>query len=884
MGCCSGSVSFAKLVGPSRRGPLLSVLVAGLLLATQAPAQPNFRIGAIFLPAEAAVGDTFRPNVEVRNTGNANTTLYWSTGLLLLDPGATALPASPQFPGSADTGNNGSVPAGETRTWVGFVPTRGMALGSYKLGARADNANGIVELDETDNDAVSAGTIRLVTPTADLIVDRFQSPSRASRGDAIPMTATLKNIGTGPARFPSDCGFYISTDTTITREDRGLSGGGTYPGLPPGQTARLESCCVVIPADLAPGQYYVGAVADLYDAVGETNKANNGSPQPVALTVTSPGADLIVTTVQASAAAARIGDPIEVTATIKNQGAVSTPRGFSAIVALAQGRQATTTDPVVKYELVSALESGATSQVVFAGGSIPRNLAPGPYKLTVVADASFSIGESDETNNAFSVDFTVQPASADLRVDSVNAGPAAFRSTLFSAGAVVSNRGTGPAGAFLVTGYLSSDVTVTTQDQAMGESYEGGLAASTTAAITLSAIVPASLAPGSYTYGVIVDSRDDVVETNESNNVRAASGTVLLSQATADLTIESVQMPASVSAGDLFVATATVRNRGTGDVTTPFRVELLVSADVTLTVADTGIGRFDVASLAAGAAVTETFYAKVPRSIAPGTYTAGALADFDATVGETDETNNARAASGRFAISAPAADLVIDQFVFPASASVSSAFPATAVVRNRGSGNVVPDFNVGFVLSTDTTFTGADLILRGTTVRGLAAGQTFRAQESLTVPGAVAPGNYFAFAVADLYDDAGEIDETNNVSSRPFVVTPPPNVDLSVTAVRHDAARVSVGDSFPVTLTVHNAGPGATAAPFDLSVVLALRRQNGSPDPVVRSEVGRAPVALLAAGENRTLSFFVASNGALAPATYVMLGVADPENQIAETD
>ncbi|HJQ24554.1 MAG TPA: CARDB domain-containing protein [Blastocatellia bacterium] len=94
----------------------------------------------------------------------------------------------------------------------------------------------------------------------------------------------------------------------------------------------------------------------------------------------------------------------------------------------------------------------------------------------------------------------------------------------------VLNQGRKPAGAFRIHYYLSPDRTITPDDLDTGATSEvAGLAPGETIRCNTSVDLPASLAPGAYYLGVVVDDQETVAEADESNNV-AAFGPVTIKE------------------------------------------------------------------------------------------------------------------------------------------------------------------------------------------------------------------------------------------------------------------------------------------------------------------------------------------------------------------
>jgi len=109
------------------------------------------------------------------------------------------------------------------------------------------------------------------------------------------------------------------------------------------------------------------------------------------------GPDLVVTAVSTTATTVTYGDPITVTATVKNQGNVASA-ACDAIVALSANTIASPQDPAVITLPVVALGPGATQTFTAMVGVVP-DMPPGLYRIAGFADSGYAVSEKDETNN-----------------------------------------------------------------------------------------------------------------------------------------------------------------------------------------------------------------------------------------------------------------------------------------------------------------------------------------------------------------------------------------------------------------------------------------------------------------------------------------------------
>ncbi|MFE9888711.1 discoidin domain-containing protein [Streptomyces scopuliridis] len=221
----------------------------------------------------------------------------------------------------------------------------------------------------------------------------------------------------------------------------------------------------------------------------------------------APNPDLQVTAVGATPAAPVESDPITLSATVRNSGAVAAPA--STVEFQLGGSKAATAS-------VGALAAGASATVTADIG--PRDA--GSYQLGAVADPANAIIEQNETNNSYTspTALVVKPvSSSDLVAATVStspSSPSAGDTVTFSV--VVKNQGTvaSAAGAHGITLSLldSKGATVKTLTGA----YNGTIAAgATTPPVGLGTWAAAN---GSYTVKVVLADDTNELPVKRANN------------------------------------------------------------------------------------------------------------------------------------------------------------------------------------------------------------------------------------------------------------------------------------------------------------------------------------------------------------------------------
>src|SRR5438128_1166083 len=102
----------------------------------------------------------------------------------------------------------------------------------------------------------------------------------------------------------------------------------------------------------------------------------------------------------------------------------------------------------------------------------------------------------------------------DLDPYAVDAPASALRGSTVSVFTDVDNHGSSPSGSYTVAYYLSTDSTITTSDIWLKSVSRTSIAAWTYQQWNESVVIPASMTPGNYYLGVVVDPFGAIAETN----------------------------------------------------------------------------------------------------------------------------------------------------------------------------------------------------------------------------------------------------------------------------------------------------------------------------------------------------------------------------------
>lgn len=261
--------------------------------------------------------------------------------------------------------------------------------GRYALYVVIDPDDLVVESDELNNTG-DWQAFDLHGPDVAITAIEADATS-AFVGRTMPVRVELNNKGIARA---SDFTFsvYLSPNDVITLRDERIY---TSQRITlEGRTSRSILEAAHIPADVEPGEYYVGVIVDAEGLLLETDRGNNIRRTEGTLTVTAPIADLTVSDV-ATVTAAPAGEPVPVSAVVSNLGAADTEFAWAVVLS--------------SNEIVSPLDrrliEGRSS--VAAGKQrslsldvrLPPSLSPGQYTVGVLVDPDDEVPEVNEANN-----------------------------------------------------------------------------------------------------------------------------------------------------------------------------------------------------------------------------------------------------------------------------------------------------------------------------------------------------------------------------------------------------------------------------------------------------------------------------------------------------
>ena len=427
-------------------------------------------------------------------------------------------------------------------------------------------------------------TAKAITITApDLQVDSLVIPGSAALGKTIELNWTVRNAGDGIATQNWRDRFYLSTDSTISNDDRLLwtENIENVTPLTPGATY-TKNAIATLPLDsnLSEGTYYILFRTDVEEKQLEVSKTNNTASTSRFLTL-PPLPDLVVSEVKAPTTEFS-GQRIQVSWTILNQGNSVANDTWSEQIYLSS-------DQIISNGNDQLMKTVQFTGIIQAGQSVTRIQEitlpidwSGNYWIVVTTDAGNQVYEhTQESNNttisAQPINISLSPFP-NLQVTSITPPLSAASGNQTEVSWTVKNTGTGATNApyWYDEIWLSNDNILDSSDYYLGkkvnpsylspgESYSSSVISTLPQGIDgnwqfiVKTDAPFSTWGSNYPNGLVYEYNQ------EDDNIKVASPTSVQLTAPPDLQVTKVTVaPTSPFSGQQVTLNWTITNKGLG--------------------------------------------------------------------------------------------------------------------------------------------------------------------------------------------------------------------------------------------------------------------------------------------------------------------------------
>ena len=646
----------------------------------------------------------------------------------------------------------------------------------YWVWVYADSGLAVDEFDEFNNVTRSSTKVNVTTGTLPIdleVTEPVLSGTTFMPGSPVNVSTTLSNTGTLDAP-PFELTVVLSPDPQIDAGDMALHTA-TFDGLAAGASAP-QSFDVDVPADVINRPWYLGVIADATNANNETAEANNRAAYGASTVLTTGGSGCTEDANEPNDSDAE-ATPISVGTLASLQLCGATTDWFRIDLG-AGDRLSSTIDfqnvngnldlEVWRMGDQAPLETSNSSSNVESVNS-GYALSAGTYLLRVTLAGSAG-------GNAYELDAAIEDnggAGIDLVPTSVvfgeDGGPYA-QGVAHPVDVTVYNFGMTASTSFDVALYLSADTVVDGGDADLGTTTVASLGSGGNMVDSRSVTIPMSTPDGYYNVIAVADSGDDIGEEVEGNNLFTLQIPVAVgclddlfepNQTTGSATpvgngtYENLEICAGGAAnGDWYAITT-----GPGGT---IDVDMTIDADggdldLFLRLADgsspsdCGTAPNDCDSLSGSNLPEHVQY----TSVAGGTYYVRAEGYTTNTGGYTLTVSGSTGVTPDFVPNGVT--------VTPENASAGDEVQVDGRIKNNSTEDS-PAFDWIVRLSPDATIDGGDTTLA--TVMGeaaLLAGENRLVSKKVTLPGALAAGDYWLGIVADPTGMVEEGSEANNV-------------------------------------------------------------------------------------------------------------------------
>jgi len=348
----------------------------------------------------------------------------------------------------------------------------------------------------------------------DLVVEAITGPETAIPGEKILINTTVRNSGTADAgKFRLSV--YLSKDAMVSDDDIEL-GYGDIVDLAAGK-AREGTAVASIPQNITSGSYYLVAFADSQSGITESDKLNNikSIDVPLVITATPVTTESVVeSTVTSTPTPSSTPTPVPTTVA---------PTPTPTLEPVVTSTPTSTPTPV---QVAATPTPTSTPVPTKIPTPVPTTAVSKSVSVTVAPTAVATPVQAAETKPATSTSSSLLP---DLVVKVRSSGTSGTPGGTFKATTTLTNSGKGNAGAFDVSLYLSADKVISAQDSFLvGKGRIDGLASGKDMVSDTEVPIPESLKPGSYYFGILADSSNEITDANRENNLAFGKSPVVI--------------------------------------------------------------------------------------------------------------------------------------------------------------------------------------------------------------------------------------------------------------------------------------------------------------------------------------------------------------------
>ncbi|NJK86489.1 MAG: hypothetical protein HC906_11495 [Bacteroidales bacterium] len=636
--------------------------------------------------------------------------------------------------------------------------------GLYWLKIVVDTDDEIDETDEENNSILCP--VAIIKPDVDFDIENFsvQKGSNLYAGSSIYLNFYVYNNGLTISP-QNEIGYFLSADTVLNVEEDTLLFISTLYSLA-NEDFYSYSRNINIPNNIEPGNYQLFVFADYLNRIEEENEVNN--IEFIDLTLEPDQVDIGIENAYFYGNIIK-NQSTELNYRIRNFGNKSSG-SFQTAIYLSKDTIVDETDLKLSVKTnysVYAFDYNSYYQYF----SIPNEADTGRYILITKADNLNQLTENDENNNLFFIEINIENPKIDLSVTDLSINNSLAENMYNSFSYTLRNFGSTSSGNFQVRYYLSKDTLFNPIEDSFLGSYNYYSLYGYGSDYENSQIkVPSFI--GSYYFMVVVDLFNDIIETNESNNIMMKL--VTIEESMYDLLFSYASLNKSTfKPGDYLNVNMRIKNQG--NTTSGYEyVTSYLSTDSIKSSNDVYMDQTYVYYLNPSQESNVSNSSYVPTSFKNGKYyvinvinssddnTANNISIVPFTISEQEDTTTIPVEN------------YTDLVLLDTDCNKDSIQPGGRVrltYRIKNEGNLGSSYGwVYHFLSTDDKIDDDDLYLSKVSYSALDINSEFNESYLIDIPFTVDSGTYFLISVLDYENQSQEENKQNNTVMLPLKI------------------------------------------------------------------------------------------------------------------
>ena len=528
------------------------------------------------------------------------------------------------------------------------------------------------------------------------------------------------------------------------------------------------------------------------------------------------------------------GTTVNIGMRVENQGTASTGTNSYVGYYLSTNSTITTSDYLIGTDYVGNLSAGQGGNESFSIDvtNVSPSIPAGTYYVGYLIDYQGVISESNENDNRYywssssqkvtigggstSSDITVTNGTID--VNTVQAGNTIYVTCdqNYSGNSTsISNPDVGY--------YLSTNCSLSSSDVLLGSDWSSINANDLSDPESETLTIPSNTLAGTYYILFVADYLNEVSESNENNNIQCIGTLTVTVSSSSDITVTNGTIDVnSVQAGNSIYVTCDQNYSGNSTSISNPDVGYYLSTNCSLSSSDVLLGS-DWSSINANdLSDPESETLTIPSNTSAGTYYILFVADYLNEVSESNENNNIQCV-GTLTVTVP-----VNNDVYATNPNLSLSVVrigettlASCTQNYNGNSSATINSEIGYYLSTNTTFDGADIYLEDDNSTLSTSAPIENENQTVTIPTWTTPGDYYILMVADHDGQVSETNENNNTVYKSIKVLPNNSLIIS------NPPTNSVSVNSPVNQNPGDPVDVATGAFTWMQLDMSLSGRNG---------------------------------------------------------